>query len=166
MRSSRFKRMTWGVAFGVWASIVYAGYFLFGPHGAIGFGALFGIAITFTANLVNRWPEVKPSDRLMSICAISFALAGGFYLAYVDYGWGFHKTRAKMRDARRLQSEFHTDPRFNRVSISYEDPPRQKGEWLSVSGNVPTETDLETLRKIIDDDEKWFVEWDVTIASD
>tara|TARA_R110002111_G_scaffold119393_1_gene182312 strand:- start:40 stop:558 length:519 start_codon:yes stop_codon:yes gene_type:complete len=162
--TDRTKRIAWIAATVCFASLAYLGFYLFGPGGAITFGALFGLATFLAASLVCRWNTVNKRDRYMSICAVLLAISGGIYVAYVDYGWGFHLTRQKMRDAVRLQAEFIDDPRFERISIIYVDPPRMKGEWLSVSGTVRSDGDLNALHAMLDDDDKWFVKWDVTVV--
>ncbi|TWT78615.1 hypothetical protein CA13_00110 [Planctomycetes bacterium CA13] len=162
--TARFRRTALLVASVFVALLIYLGYYIFGPGGAISFGAFFGLAAFLAASLVCRWDTAAKRDRLMSVCAVMLAVSGGLYVAYVDYGWGFHLTRQKMRDANQLQTQFDADTRFRRISISYVDPARQKGEWLSVSGRVRSDADLAALHKLIDDDDKWFIKWDVAIV--
>ncbi len=98
----------------------------------------------------------------MIICAV----AGGALLCSAYLGYGFHETRAKIRAADRLQSEFRTDPRFGDIAIAYVDPPRLKGEWLSVAGTVASEADLAALRGLVDDENSWSVKWKVAVDLD
>ena len=166
MRSQRANSITWTIAVGVFSLLVYLGHHLFGPHGALGFGALFGVTVVASAAIVIRWGESEKWERLMSVAVIALAATSGLSLTSYYYDIGLDHARERMRDADRLQSEFRLDPRFTNVFISYNGPPRHSDEWLSVGGSVPTMADLLTLQGLVDFDENCVVDWSVSVASE
>ena len=82
----------------------------------------------------------------------------------VAFEHGFDETQQNVRDANHLQAQLVADSRYESVRITYEDPPNLRGEWLWVQGSVPDQTALDSLHQMIDDDTKWYVQWDVRVV--
>ena len=117
---------------GAWFGCLARGHYLFGTYGVVTFGLLFGIALFLIFRLLIRWQTTSLMERTMFTVAIVASLSAGFFLSNVAYGYGFHISREKMREASRLQAELLGERRFDSVLVSYEDPPNLKGEWLWV----------------------------------
>lgn len=144
----------------VWFGCIARGHYLFGSYGAITFGLFFGIALFFLFRMLVRWHISSIAERSMFTVTIVASLSAGFYLANVAYGFGFHITHESMRQASRLQATLHEQPRFRSVMVTFE---KSKGEWLWVGGSVRLQQDLEDLHLMIDDEDKWYVEWEVDV---
>lgn len=71
--------------------------------------------------------------------------------------------QVRHRLARSLQYRFMADPRFEKVTLTYVDPPDQKGEWLQVYGSVPSEPAKAELRQELEAADRWFVQLNVNI---
>lgn len=150
----------------IWLTIIGVGYYAFGPAGAFSSGAFSGIALRLIVGLLNRWPQLSMARRLMTVAVALFSVGGGLYITSVNYGYGFHHVRQRMRDADRLDAICREDDRFASISIAYEDPPNNKTDWLSVRGNVQSGTEFEALRKMVEDGQTWHVEWQVLVLDD
>jgi hypothetical protein len=148
-------------AFSVWLGCIGGGSYLLGSYGAVTFGALFGIAIVLVSRASSRWQKWSTGERGLSAFAILLSICGGLYLANAGFQHDFHRPPQLIRDANRLQFELASDQRFRDVVVSYEDPSKHKGEWLWVRGTVKSSEDLDYLHRRIDDEDKWFVKWEV-----
>lgn len=148
----------------VWLGVMSWAHFTFGWDGIVVYGVIVGIAVVLSMMLLSRWNKWTISERTMCALAAIIAISGGAFVASNWYGHGYHRLQQMVRDAIVLQDRLYGDPRFGSVLVSYEAPRHYKGTWLWVRGSVSDQESLDALHALIDDEEKWYVEWEVDVV--
>ena len=75
----------------------------------------------------------------------------------------FSGERIRERHAIRLEHELNQLPEYSNVQLNHSYWPRSKGEILTVSGDVPTQSAYDKLVVRIENTDGWFVSWKLTI---
>ncbi|MCA9138034.1 MAG: hypothetical protein KDB00_14780 [Planctomycetales bacterium] len=165
MRPVPYRRTTVIVAAVIIWVLVGIGYYLFGPLGALGFGAFFGIAVYAKARLILRGKKARRRERRISYAVIAVAVLLGLLVGADSYRKGMHQIQRRIRDANRLESELRSRAEFELVIISYQAPPLEDVERLSVRGYVARPDDLERLHDKVYNGRDWNVDWDVGVMA-
>lgn len=146
-----------------WFGMIAQGHCLFGGFGAVVFGVFFGIAIFFLVRMVVCWSRWSSKERGACALVLLLSVSGGLYLTYLAFNYGFHLEQEQSREANRLQAELHADSRYQFVVVTYET--HRKGSMLRLGGSVTSQDHLDSLHRMVNDEDRWFVSWNVDVIS-
>ncbi len=150
-------------ALGVWFGLMSQGHYYFGIWGLTISGIFFGYSLFHGCMLILRWKRYSIASRSRILITIAVATIAGLSLFLNDYAGFMYDNQQQVRQASRLEDRLHQQGRFQQVTISYQRPHNVKGMWTEVRGSVPSEKDLDDLRRIVEGDGTSAV-WAVTVS--
>jgi uncharacterized membrane protein YccC len=148
----------------VWFACLSRGNHLVGTIGFPVFGILSGLTLLLVGNLVLRWDRHHPAYRMFAClvtCVVALVIVFPIEV-FPDLRY-YAKTRERQHLANSLQDSLIVDPRFEAISVTFIDPPLQKGEWLQVTGQVSSERAKAELLQILEAADDWYIKLNIRV---
>ena len=146
----------------IWLAAIARGHHLAGAGGAAIFSVfgtcgVYAIGYSLLRKTEFRWRLAAIAGWMIAAGVVVFP-----YVVWADY-WHAAGIREMQVKTFVVQQKLSSDPRFEGLSLTYVSSWNRRGQWLEVTGTLPSEDAFQAARQRLEAAADWHIEYDVSV---